>query len=141
MKQKERTLTTFRIDPELLETGKQTTLLAETDLLTCAVMVSTHGGENYLHAHPDLDQLFVVLNGQATFYTEVDQVGAVIGQWEGVVVPHQTAYWYEATSEQNLVLLRIGAHPVGGPQPHIRISENLRGAVPIKTLDGKRFGD
>src|SRR4051794_5945756 len=82
-----RRLSTFRVDPELLETGKKSTVLASTELLTCSVMVSAHGGENFLHQHPDLDQIFLVLSGQASFYTSIDRVGAVVSKWEGVVIP------------------------------------------------------
>jgi mannose-6-phosphate isomerase-like protein (cupin superfamily) len=128
------------VDPELLEAGKQYTSLGTTDQLACTVMVSTHGGENFLHQHPDLDQFFLVLDGEATFYTGVDEVGAVLGRWEGVIVPCGTEYWYEATPGQSVVLLRIGAHPADGEAPLVRLSENLRENIQIRTLEGRRFG-
>ena len=85
-------------------------------------MVSTHGGKNFLHQHPDLDQLFLVLDGEATFYTGVDEVGAVLGRWEGVIVPRGTEYWYEATPGKSVVLLRVGAHPADGEAPLFRLA-------------------
>ena len=70
----------------LLESGKVTTTLATTDILGCQVQVADLGGENVLHSHPAEDQVFVVLQGEATWYTDAaaTQVACVVHLLTGV---------------------------------------------------------
>src|SRR5947208_14629318 len=102
-------LTTFRINPNLLESGRRTSPVVSTDILSLQVQVAADGGENTLHAHPNRDQIFLVLSGEATFYTDRDQVGAVVGKWEGVLMPRGAPYWDESSSGENLRVAGLGA--------------------------------
>ena len=84
---KQADLQPFRIKPQLLAAGKQLTTLAGNDVLKGTVMVADSGGETVVHSHTAMDQLFLVLAGQATFYRSLDEVAAVLGPMEGILVP------------------------------------------------------
>ena len=131
----------FRVNPELLERGKKTTPLAASDILASYVQVAQDGGENFLHAHAGEDQIFVVLQGEATFYTEGNRVAAVLHRFEGMLIPRRTKYWYECTSQDNLVILRFLATAQNDEQGIVRYSENQRPSVPPEPIAGKRFGE
>lgn len=132
---------TFQIRPQLLAAGKQVTALAGDDLLKGTVMVADSGGETVVHAHQAMDQLFLVLAGQATFYSNLQDVVAVLGPMEGVLVPRGTTYWYEKTSGENLVLFRAAAMDHSAEHESPRFSEQLRPFVEPKAVEGKFFGD
>ncbi len=131
----------FRVNPALLASGKKTTPLAASDILASYVQVAQDGGENFLHAHAGEDQIFVVLQGEATFYTEGNRVAAVLHRFEGMLIPRRTKYWYECTSGENLVILRFLASAQNDEQGIVRYSENQRASVPPEPIDGRRFGD
>jgi len=133
---------TFDLHVPLLESGKVTTTLAKTDILGCQVQVAELGGENVLHSHPNEDQVFVVLQGEAAWYTDAEatQVACTVGPFQGVLVPRGTAYWYQKTSEENLVVLRFGAI-VKDADPHYDVfSPRLGSARPVVVSEGRYFG-
>jgi mannose-6-phosphate isomerase-like protein (cupin superfamily) len=132
---------TFQVRPQLLAAGKQVTALAGDDLLKSTVLVAATGGETVLHSHQAMDQIFFVLAGQATFYSSVDDLVAVLGPMEGILVPRGTKYWYEKTSDENLVLFRTAAMDHNAEHESPRFSEQLRPILEPKAVDGKFFGD
>jgi mannose-6-phosphate isomerase-like protein (cupin superfamily) len=77
-------------------------------------------GENGLHAHPNEDHTFVVLQGEAIFYGPNDEE-KVIGKNEGVLLPHGTFYWFKAKGDEPLVMIRIGSAAFDGVDRHGRI--------------------
>jgi mannose-6-phosphate isomerase-like protein (cupin superfamily) len=132
---------TFQVRPQLLKSGKQVTELAGDDLLKATVMVADSGGETVVHSHQAMDQIFFVLAGQATFYKNLDDVVAVIGPMEGIMVPRGTTYWYEKTSDENLVLFRAAAIDPNAEHVSPRFSDQLRPRVEPQTIEGKFFGN
>ena len=111
---------TFAVKPQLLKQGKTSTRLVRTEHLNSGVQVVAQGGETNLHAHTSQDEIWFVLEGEATFYTEGDQVVARLGKHEGLLIPHNAAYWFESSSDENLVILRFGASvPEAGPDRRI----------------------
>lgn len=98
-----------RIRPQMVSRGKNTELLAKTDILSAMVQVLAEGGETNLHAHMATDALWVVLAGQAAFYGEGDRVVARLGRYETLLIPRGTLYWFESTGSEPLVILRVGA--------------------------------
>ena len=131
----------FQVRPELLASGKKVTVLAKSDILTGTVMVADSGGETIVHAHQFMDQLFIVLAGEATFYGDLHEMVAVLGPWEGVLVPRGATYWYEKTSVENLVLLRAAAIAQNAERETVRFTDQLRPAAPVEVIEGKHFGD
>jgi mannose-6-phosphate isomerase-like protein (cupin superfamily) len=134
----------FSLKTPLLSAGRTNLSVAETDLLKLRVKVYAEGGENGLHTHKDEDHAFVILQGQATFHDEEDNL-TVVNKYEGIMLPHGAFYWFQSTGDENLVLLRVGAgrHPEGefrvGPngRPLTREeNKHIDGTV----IPGKFFG-
>ncbi len=92
----------------LLEQGTTYDPLATAENMWAAVKVYASGGENALHAHGGEDHAFIVLQGKATF-TFGDGRTSIVGVHEGVMIPKNVQYKFEADEAENLVLLRVGA--------------------------------
>ena len=131
----------FDVHPPLLEQGKQTTTLAVTDLITAQVSVGKPGGETVFHYHTGEDQIFLVLAGQARFYTDDDQVVATLGRYQGILVPRLGRYWFESASDETLVYVRVGAKAQNEPALLERLGPPLKAPVEVKVLEGQFFGD
>ena len=91
----------------LLAQGTSYDPLATAENLWAAVKVYASGGENALHAHGGEDHAFIVLQGKATF-TFADGVTQVVATHDGVMIPKNVQYMFEADETENLVLLRVG---------------------------------
>lgn len=106
--------TAFKLTAQMLDQGRTDIPLAATEDLTLRVKVYASGGENTLHAHPNEDHSFIVLQGSARFEGD-DGVLADLGIHEGIMLPRGSMYAFLATSDEPLVLLRIGT-PNGDKQ-------------------------
>lgn len=144
------TYKTFRVRPQLLESGKVVSRLVTSDLISLGVqVVSARGGETNLHAHLGEDAVWLVVNGQATFYGEGDEVVAKLNRYEGLLIPRGAPYWFEASSDENLVILRFGARAQNEEKRRVDHSErkyavgSSEGGVvrSVKVVEGKFFGD
>ena len=91
----------------LLEQGTTYDPLATSENLWVNIKVYASGGENALHAHGGEDHAFVVLQGKATF-SFADGRTSIVGTNEGVMIPKNVSYKFEADEAENLVLLRVG---------------------------------
>lgn len=91
----------------LLEQGTSYDPLATAENLWVNVKVYASGGENALHSHAGEDHAFIVLQGMATF-TFGDGRTSLVRQHEGVMIPKNVQYKFEADETENLVLLRVG---------------------------------
>ncbi|HXQ53868.1 MAG TPA: cupin domain-containing protein [Stellaceae bacterium] len=112
----------FKLRAPLPDQGRMDTEVARTETFSARVKVYASGGENTLHCHTSEDHLFVVLQGKVRFY---DKDGGTVdlGKNEGVMRPAKTYYWFEATSTEPLVMLRVGARagkPAGDDRLNIR---------------------
>jgi mannose-6-phosphate isomerase-like protein (cupin superfamily) len=137
----------------LLERGIQDTKLCTTEDLWLSIKVYADGGENDLHAHPEEDHSFVVLQGQATFYDE-NGTPNVVNKYEGALIPKGALYRFHNTGPGNLVMLRAGAGvnpylaqnalkrkaPDGKPMPN-NPSQVAKGWDKPTPVPGKFFGD
>ena len=99
--------TPFNLRAQLLEQGRTETVLAATEDLSARLKVYASGGENELHSHPTEDHVFVLLQGSARFYGP-DGETMDLGAMEGLMMPRGMFYRFHATSEENLVMLRVG---------------------------------
>jgi mannose-6-phosphate isomerase-like protein (cupin superfamily) len=105
----------FSFRTALLKQGITSDLRAKTDHLTITLKVYANGGENEMHSHAAEDHVFFVLAGQATFHIGTDENVKVLNAFEGVMLPKDTEYWFQSSSEGNLVMLRAGAK-IPGPK-------------------------
>ena len=125
----------FKMRAQMLEKGRTNTPLAKTDNMWAMLKVYASGGENGLHTHPNEDHTFIVLQGSARYY-DADGGYTDVGKHEGIMLPAGAYYWFEATSEEPLVLVRVGCR-VGARDPDGRL--NIRGdAMPGDSQENKR---
>ena len=99
-------LFTLRNTP-LLEQGTIYGPLATAENLWVNIKVYASGGENALHSHAGEDHSFIILQGKATF-TFGDGRTQVVGKYDGVMLPKNAKYKFEADETENLVMLRVG---------------------------------
>ena len=99
--------TIFRLHAQLLDQGRSNTPLAETDNMWATLKVYASGGENGLHAHPNEDHMFVILQGTARFFGPNDET-VDLGRYQGIMLPAGSYYKFQSTSEEPLVLMRVG---------------------------------
>jgi mannose-6-phosphate isomerase-like protein (cupin superfamily) len=124
----------FKMRAQMLEQGRTNTPLARTDNLWATLKVYASGGENGLHTHPNEDHAFVVLQGSARYY-DADGGTIDVKKHEGIMLPAGAYYWFEATSKEPLVLLRVGCRT--GADTGARL--NIRGdAMPGDSKENKR---
>jgi mannose-6-phosphate isomerase-like protein (cupin superfamily) len=106
----------FNIKTPYLRQGITSDLRSRTEMLSVLIKVYAEGGENRMHAHPDEDHSFIVLEGEATFHLENDDNVRVVKPYEGVMLPRGASYWFQSSGESNLVMLRVGAQLPGTPK-------------------------
>ena len=92
---------------ELLSRGRTNKLLANTGNMYVNLKVYAGGGENGLHNHSSEDHMHLVLSGTAIFYGPRGEERHC-GPFEGIVLPAGSFYRFHATSDEPLVLLRVG---------------------------------
>jgi mannose-6-phosphate isomerase-like protein (cupin superfamily) len=138
----------FQVKGPLLAQGRTTTPLAATDDLTIQLKIYASGGENELHAHPHEDHSFIVLQGTVRFYDRDGEMGN-LGPNEGIMLPRGCFYWFHATSDEPLVMIRVGTPEAVKLNALSRI--NIDGSpmagdsaenksVPVKFLEDEYFG-
>jgi mannose-6-phosphate isomerase-like protein (cupin superfamily) len=72
-------------------------------------VVKRNGGENNLHYHTTVDNLWMVLKGRVRFYGVGDKLLGEFGPQEGIITPAYSRYWFENCGEDDLELLQVGA--------------------------------
>jgi len=120
----------------LLEQGTTYDPLATAENLWVNIKVYASGGENALHAHGGEDHAFIVLQGKATF-TFGDGRTSIVGKHEGVMIPKNVQYKFEADEAENLVLLRVG----GGQRKVQGLDDLTRFGTPKDILAQTAFAD
>ena len=129
--------------PELPEgdfQGKFITRLARTDRMMANMQTLRSGGENNLHSHRHLDGFWFVLSGRVRFYGEGDVVVAELGPREGVMVPRNFKYWFEAVGDEPLELLQVESFNVAIPNySAIREQERINHTPKQPSFDGIRI--
>ena len=96
------------VRPEL-NSGKKIVKLCRTDRMIGAVQVLTHGGETNLHSHAHADGMWFVLSGRVRFYGPENVVIGEYGRHEGVLIPRECPYWFEAVGDEVAELLQVEA--------------------------------
>lgn len=143
-----KTPSVFSLKGQLLEQGRTDSVLAATDDLTIRLKIYASGGENELHAHPSEDHSFMILQGSARFFgPEGEEIE--LGRYEGIMLPRGNLYRFFATSEEPLVMIRVGNPNYKKQKAPYRINKDgqeMRGdskenkAVPVVFKEGAFFG-
>ena len=105
-----RKIQTFKYEKPNVTTPKGSIKLCQSDILKAAVQIIRDGGGNNLHSHAAADTCWFVLKGRARFYGENDEILGEFGQYEGIMTPRGTQYWFEsAIKGEDLELLQSAA--------------------------------
>lgn len=97
----------YQLKAQMLEQGRSDQVMAKSPNMVVRLKVYASGGENGLHTHTNEDHTFVVMQGSARFYDKEGN-GTDVKTHGGIMLPAGAYYWFEATSTEPLVLLRIG---------------------------------
>lgn len=87
--------------------------LAGTDSCRASVQILIKGGDNNLHYHPNMDLIYMVLQGQIEFYGPGDKLLGVYGKHEGLMLPENSRYWFKSIGDEEAHLLQIAGYPRG----------------------------
>lgn len=98
----------FHLRAQLPRQGRTDTPMAATDRMWVVLKTYAADGENELHAHPNEDHVFLVLQGEADFFGPKGETRRV-KKHDGVLLPRGTFYWFRAVGDEPLVMARIGA--------------------------------
>lgn len=120
----------------LLEQGTTYDPLATAENLWVNLKVYASGGENALHSHGGEDHAFIVLQGKANF-TFGDGSTATVTKWQGVMLPKNYKYKFEADEAENLVMLRVG----GGVRTETGLNELTPFGTPKDVVRKTSFAD
>jgi mannose-6-phosphate isomerase-like protein (cupin superfamily) len=100
--------TFFHLRAQLPCQGRTDTPMAATDRIWVVLKTYASDGENELHAHPNEDHVFLVLQGEAQFFGPKGELERV-GKHDGILLPRGTFYSFKALGDEPLVMARIGA--------------------------------
>ena len=66
-----------------------------------------------MHSHPHTDSIWIVLDGEATFYAAAqggsDRVAAKMKKNQGLLLKRGTPYWFESSGKTPLVIIHVAA--------------------------------
>lgn len=114
----------YKLRAQMLKQGRSDQKIAKTDNMTVRLKVYASGGENGLHAHMDEDHTFLVMQGSARFYDK-DGNTTDVARLGGIMIPAGAYYYFHATSEEPLVLYRVGCKIPGAEgKPRTRLNIN-----------------
>jgi mannose-6-phosphate isomerase-like protein (cupin superfamily) len=97
----------FSLTARLPEKGNTDTILAVSKRSWVVIKTYAEGGENSIHAHPNDEHTFAVLQGCAEFIGPNDERRSA-EKYDGVIMPAGTYYRFVSVGEEPLVMLRMG---------------------------------
>jgi mannose-6-phosphate isomerase-like protein (cupin superfamily) len=131
--------TTFKLRTPHITGGRSHIPLAQTDHMTVGLNYYIPGRKNKLHTHPGEDHIFVVMDGQATFYNKEHQP-TVLNKGEGIMLPENHYYYFASTGDVPLALFRVNAKKGNKPKL-VRVdaegNKRLDEEIDFIVVDGK----
>jgi mannose-6-phosphate isomerase-like protein (cupin superfamily) len=118
----------FHLRAQLPKQGRTNIVLGATSTMSVVLKTYASGGENELHAHPNEDHVFLILQGGANFHGPNGEMRQVAKN-DCVLLPRGTFYWFQAIEGEPLVMVRIGSVLDPSLDPLARID-----------IEGKPFG-
>jgi mannose-6-phosphate isomerase-like protein (cupin superfamily) len=109
----------FQVRPKPQGAGRRVERLAGNDLMTVLLHVVASGGENNLHAHMAQDATWFVFQGEVTFYGEGNRIIAKLGPQEGIFIPRETPYWFQSSSQEELIMVRTSGRAQNIPNNRV----------------------
>jgi mannose-6-phosphate isomerase-like protein (cupin superfamily) len=108
-------VSTFKLKTPHITGGRSHIPLAQTEHMTVGLNYYVPGRKNKLHTHPGEDHIFVVMDGQATFYNKEHQP-TVLNKGEGIMLPENHYYYFHSTGDKPLALFRVSAKKGNKPK-------------------------
>lgn len=87
--------------------NRQVIGFGRTDSMMVFMQVHNKTGESRLHAHPNTDSFWWVVRGRVNFYTTDHKLMAELGPDEGVLLPRDVPYYFNAQGEEDLEILQF----------------------------------
>jgi mannose-6-phosphate isomerase-like protein (cupin superfamily) len=106
---------TFKLKTPQITGGRSHIPLASTEHMSVGLNYYIPGRKNKLHTHPGEDHIFVVMDGQATFYNKEHQP-IVLNKGEGIMLPENHYYYFQSTGDNPLALFRVSAKKGNKPK-------------------------
>ena len=78
-----------------------------TDSMMVFMQILLQSGESSLHMHPNTDSFWWVVRGRAAFYTTDHELLAELEAEEGVMIPREYPYYFNAVGDEHLEILQI----------------------------------
>lgn len=110
----------FHVRCQLPKAGRTNQVLGATKMMSVVLKTYAEGGENELHAHVNEDHFFLIMQGTATFHGPRGETREVAKN-DCVLLPRGSLYWFRATGDEALVMLRIGAASESEPDVLARV--------------------
>lgn len=117
--------TFFHLRAQLPRQGRTDTPMAATDRMWVVLKTYANDGENQLHAHPNEDHVFLVLQGEADFHGPKGETRHVAKN-DGILIPRGSFYWFKSSGDLPLVMARVGAVVDAAKDPLGRIDSEGR---------------
>jgi mannose-6-phosphate isomerase-like protein (cupin superfamily) len=96
-----------RYETPELKRSRHVASFGRTDSMMVFMQILLKSGENSLHMHPNTDSFWWVVRGKAEFFTTDHELLAELGPEEGVMIPREYPYYFNAVSEEPLEILQI----------------------------------
>lgn len=97
------------VRPDLRGRDRAVKKLCLSDVVFAGVQILEPGARNIMHSHYGADGIFFVLKGRIAFYGSGDVLIGEIGPMEGMLMPRQTKYWFEAVGDEIVEMLHVEA--------------------------------
>ena len=111
------------VAPPPSDRAKKLVHVGRAGVLDLHVQVIRKGVGNNMHYHTNCDEAFLVMAGRVRFYGPGDTVIGEYGPQEGVTIPANAQYWFEAVSDEPLQIMRIGGTHLGLQEKRINVGE------------------
>ena len=114
--------------------------LVRSDTMVALVQIIKEGGEQELHSHGAMDGFWFVLKGKARFYGDGDEVLGTLGPHEGIFIPKNFLYWFEAIGDEPLELLQVESKDKTVPNTYFTPHKKDMGVASVYSPEGELLG-
>jgi mannose-6-phosphate isomerase-like protein (cupin superfamily) len=97
----------IRYEKPELKRDRHVVSFGRTDSMMVFMQILLNAGENSLHMHPNTDSFWWVVRGKAAFFTTDHELIAELDAEQGVIIPRDYPYYFNAVGDEHLEVLQI----------------------------------
>lgn len=127
--------------PEQVKGRRAFVPMVRSDTMLAVVQIIKEGGEQELHSHGGQDGFWFVLKGSVRFYGEGDVELAALGPHEGIFIPRNFLYWFEAVGDEVLELLQVESLDKTVQNTYYAPNPQPVGLASVYTPEGEIIGE